>query len=305
MNRTFGVCSWNVRGLGDPDKCSDVLMKLLSSNHDIVLLQETKLPHIPPLKLVSFLPRRLNSFHFSPSDGASGGILTAWVDTHFTSLNTFTTAHTLSVFLSSSITNFSFLVTNIYAPSTPELRPDFLAELKTIAPPASVPWIFSGDFNMIRYAHEKNNNNFRLAEAEYFNDCINDMCLIELPLLDRNFTWSNRRASPTLERLDRVFINLRWDELLPNTTLSSLTRATSDHVPLRIDISTTIPNSHVFHFENYWVHSPGFFETMASAWTCRTGNSNAAAAIAANLKAVRPALKKLEKNILTYITAGD
>ena len=61
---------------------------------------------------------------------------------------------------------------------------------------------------MIRYAHEKNNSNFRQAEAEAFNDCINDMCLIELPLLDRRYTWSNKRSAPTLERLDRVFINL-------------------------------------------------------------------------------------------------
>jgi hypothetical protein len=40
-----------------------------------------------------------------------------------------------------------------------------------------------------------------------FNDCINSLCLIELPLHDRKFTWSNHRDSPTLVRLDRFFIN--------------------------------------------------------------------------------------------------
>jgi hypothetical protein len=47
--------------------------------------------------------------------------------------------------------------------------------------------------------------------------------LLELPLLDRRYTWSNRRIIPTHERLDRVFINLVWDENLPNSILSSLT----------------------------------------------------------------------------------
>jgi endonuclease/exonuclease/phosphatase family metal-dependent hydrolase len=77
------------------------------------------------------------------------------------------------------------------------------------------------------------------------------MCLIEVPLLDRSFTWSNKRSNPTLERLDHVFINLNWDAMLPGTTLSSLTRSTSDHVPLKIEIATSIPKSLIFRFENY------------------------------------------------------
>lgn len=104
---------------------------------------------------------------------------------------------------------------------------------------------------MIRYAHEKNNPNFHHTEAGAFNDCINDLNLIELPLLDRLFTWSNKRFDPTLERLDRAFINLEWDSVLPSTLLSSMTRCTSDHVPLKIEISTNIPMSQIFHFENY------------------------------------------------------
>lgn len=151
-----------------------------------------------------------------------------------------------------------------------------------------------GDFNMIRYAHEKNNDNFHLAEAESFNEFIDDLCLIELPLIDRSFTWSNRRVIPTLERLDRVFINMNWDEILPNTVLSSLTRSTSDHVPLKIEVSMTIPHASIFRFENYWIHCPGFAQTVSAAWACRTGNSTAV--LAANLKQTRSALKTWRKN---------
>lgn len=163
----------------------------------------------------------------------------------------------------------------------------FLEGLKSISPPANVPWMLCGDFNMIRYAYEKNNSNFQMAKVEAFNDCINDLCLVEVPLLDRSFTWSNKRSNPTLECLDQVFINLTWDEKLPNTVLSSLTRTTSDHVPLKIDIATSIPKSNIFHFENYWVHAAGFRDDVVAAWSCQTRNSDPATVVAAKLKATR------------------
>jgi exonuclease III len=50
MNRSISVFSWNVRGLNDPLKCGDVLSELLFSKPDLVLLQETKLSVISPLK---------------------------------------------------------------------------------------------------------------------------------------------------------------------------------------------------------------------------------------------------------------
>ena len=77
MGRTFSLCFWNVRGLGDPEKCSDVLAELLSSTPHLVLLQETKLSDFTPSKLSSFLPRTLNDFRSLPATGSSGGLLTA------------------------------------------------------------------------------------------------------------------------------------------------------------------------------------------------------------------------------------
>lgn len=102
----------------------------------------------------------------------------------------------------------------------------------------------------MHFAHEKNNMSFCQAEANMFNDTINSLALIELPLLDRHFTWSNNRERPTLERIDRVFFNLAWNDTFANSNLTSLTRFTSDHVPPIITIDTSIPRSRQFPFEN-------------------------------------------------------
>jgi hypothetical protein len=49
-----------------------------------------------------------------------------------------------------------------------------------------------GDFNLLRAPRDKSNNNFNPVEAIAFNDLINNQCVLEIPLLDRQFTWSNQ-----------------------------------------------------------------------------------------------------------------
>jgi hypothetical protein len=81
---------------------------------------------------------------------------------------------------------------------------------------------------------------------------INELELIEIPLLKRVCTWSNKHDNPTLVCLDRCLVNLAWDEVFPNTFLTALTRTASDHVPILLSASTTISRSTCFRFENSW-----------------------------------------------------
>jgi hypothetical protein len=78
-----------------------------------------------------------------------------------------------------------------------------------------------------------------------------------------------------------------WDEVFPSTLLSSLTRTTSDHVPLKIDIATSIPKSNLFRFENFWVHDTGFRTVVDAAWNLQNDNSDPSAVLAAKLKNTR------------------
>jgi hypothetical protein len=51
----------------------------------------------------------------------------------------------------------------------------------------NTPWIIVGDFNLIRDPSDPNNDNFFIVEATMFNDTINNLCLFDLPLSDRNY----------------------------------------------------------------------------------------------------------------------
>jgi hypothetical protein len=128
-------------------------------------------------------------------------------------------------------------------------------------------WVVIGDFNLTRAPEDKNNDSFNSSEAMLFNNTINRLALVEIHLVDRAYTWSNNRADPTLVRLDRCFVNILWESIFPNTALSSLTRAVSDHVPLLLTASTKIPKSKCFCFENAWLQHPAFKGLLAAAIT--------------------------------------
>lgn len=89
----------------------------------------------------------------------------------------------------------SVTVTNIYAPSDHRDTPLVLNKLTDLNPLVSSPWLIAGDFNLLRHISDKDNNNFDLALATSFNNTINTLDLLELPLLDQLFTWTNNRSN--------------------------------------------------------------------------------------------------------------
>jgi hypothetical protein len=55
-----------------------------------------------------------------------------------------------------------------------------------------------------------------------FKRALSTLELRELYLNGRCFTWSNGREQPTLEKLDRVFSTMDWEELYPDAFLSAM-----------------------------------------------------------------------------------
>lgn len=127
------VTSWNVRGLGEPDKCRDVRATLAPHHLHILCLQETKLSDITTTKATSFLPPGLTNFTSKNSVGASGGLLNAWArhtvrDKHHIELD-----FSLTSFFESTVDSLTFAVTNIYGPCTDDRKEDFLNELRHLS----------------------------------------------------------------------------------------------------------------------------------------------------------------------------
>jgi endonuclease/exonuclease/phosphatase family metal-dependent hydrolase len=93
------------------------------------------------------------------------------------------------------------------------------------------PWIVAGDFNMIVDAADKNQGVLHRRMMGRFRRSLSDLELKELYLNGRRFTWSNERQHPTLERLDRVFSTVDWQEQFPDALLTATSNGPSDHCP--------------------------------------------------------------------------
>lgn len=56
LNRYFHVVSWNVRGLGDSDKCKVVRTLFSDVKPSFICIQESKLAQLNNFKSQTFLP---------------------------------------------------------------------------------------------------------------------------------------------------------------------------------------------------------------------------------------------------------
>jgi exonuclease III len=294
MNRTyrnFVILSWNVRGLGQIDKCDVVRDNILRNHPNIVCLQETKLMDIVGHDTRAFLPANLNTFFAAPADGTRGGLLTAWDSNSFAASSQQTHRFATTVTFQSTSSNLSFAITNVYGPANHSLSDAFLDEIYTLSTVFSGLWFVVGDFNLTRDPSDKNTAPFNSHLASRFNSAIDSAQLIELSLLDRRYTWTNSRSSPTLARLDRAFFNLPFSDIFPGTSLTSGLRPTSDHIPLIATIKTNIPKPKTFRLERSWLLDPSFLPTVLPAWSAAQHSGGAAGEIAARIKAVRHASK--------------
>jgi len=109
------------------------------------------------------------------------------------------------------------------------------------------------------------------------------------------------QSDPLLEQLDWIFTSPNWTLDFPNTEVLPMARITSDHIPCRVAISTKIPRSNVFRFENFWVAHEGFLNTVQNCWTQPINDcSNSARAISLRFKKLRSDLKVWSKSLSNH-----
>lgn len=162
----------------------------------------------------------------------------------------------------------------IYGPHLDAEKPAFLEELREVRGHCSRPWMLAGDYNMIYYAQDKNNDNVNRALMGRFRRFVNDMELKEIPLLGRRYTWSNERTSPTLVKLDRVLCTGDWEDIYPDCVLQSHASEMSDHCPLVFGLQDGVRGKTRFHFESFWPQLPGFFDTVKNSWEEPVSNAS-------------------------------
>jgi hypothetical protein len=188
-------------------------------------------------------------------------------------------------------------LTNIYGPCVEPDRSIFIDWFRNCDVNYSINCLFLGDFNFYQSLKNRNRSGGNVANTIIFNDTIDHLGLIELPIKGRAFTWSNMRPDPLPEQLDWFFTSPNWTLDYPLTKVFPMARITSDHVPCGVSVSTRIPRSNIFRFENFWLEHDGFFDTVQSSWLEPISSLNSTRVVSSKLKRLRSALKSWSKNL--------
>lgn len=86
----------------------------------------------------------------------------------------------------------SWVLTTVYAPCTAKGKREFLSWIQSIQMPAETDWLIIGDFNLTRRPEDRNREGGDVAEMFLFNEAISHLGLVELPLIGRQYTWTNK-----------------------------------------------------------------------------------------------------------------
>jgi hypothetical protein len=120
--------------------------------------------------------------------------------------------------------NFVWSLVAIYSVAHDEFKADFLRKLVNLAKYNPHPILIGGDFNFLRFHHEKSRYHFDCHWPFLFNIVIDSLDLPEVSMVGRQFTWANSLVDPTYEKLDRVLMDTDWEYNYPMVSVRALER---------------------------------------------------------------------------------
>ena len=267
---------WNSDGFGDTAKHLALSEFIKEHKLDFVAVVETGRSSFAT-PFLNFLAGGSDYVWYClPPHGRSGGMLLGFNNATLAVQDVVSVDFCVKLHLRSKVDGFRWALVVVYGAAQDNKKPEFLAELVRICEGVTVPLLVGGDFNIIRRQNEKNNDNFNARWPTIFNAIIESLNLKDLRLSGRQYTWTSRRDTPTLEQLDRYLASVDWEQKYPLVTVQALARAGSDHTPLLLDTGdhAFTGNSSRFSFELSWLRQEGFYDLIAREWNAiQTGNS--------------------------------
>ncbi|XP_072075672.1 uncharacterized protein [Arachis hypogaea] len=144
----------------------------------------------------------------------------------------------------------------VHFSSIEQIRHKQFEQIKPVLQQFQGKTIILGDFNAIKNTQEKEGGCLTSEPSmTAFNSFIDDNSFLDLGMVGRPFTWSNRRRGQELiqERLDRVLATLEWCESYPTATVFRLQEDSSDHAPLLLDSNPPMEKTKCrFKFQEKW-----------------------------------------------------
>ncbi|GJU13397.1 RNA-directed DNA polymerase, eukaryota [Tanacetum coccineum] len=223
--------SLNIQDLGN--KAKKGWIQELNTKHSVnfVALQETKMNIMDLFSIKALWGNLSFDYAFSPSIGYSGGILCIWDPSLFVKDNSMVSDSFLAISGTWIPSSTKLLIISVYAPQDLTERKMLWDFIRHLIDSWDGECILLGDFNEVRYEHERHGSLFNSHGANSFNNFITMTCLSDLHLEGYSFTWAHKSASK-MSKLDRFLIFEGLLALFPSISALCLDKHLSDHRPI-------------------------------------------------------------------------
>ncbi|XP_028082515.1 uncharacterized protein LOC114283844 [Camellia sinensis] len=293
------LLSWNIRGLGNPEKRRKLKELLRARKVDIVLIQETKKAEISESFVRSLWPGDQMEFMAVDAVGNAGGLLCIWKPEVF-SLSDCCCSKNFILLSGITSLNFSCIIVNVYASNDLLKRRRLWELLCTLRTTFTHPWCIGGDFNEVKSIGERKGCVRRDVGMKDLGNFIDKIGGVDLPMLGRRYTWGSSQDGDRWSRIDRFILNPEWLESF-RFKLWGLPRSLSDHCPLLLMEDERVWGPKPFRFINSWAMHTSFYHTVKQNWEHLNLEGWAGYILKKKLQALKLCLTKWNKEVFGNI----
>ena len=236
FSMSLRIVSYNVNGLHNNVKCSNIVQWCKIFNADIVLLQETFLSSAADYD--HFINQWGGKVVFSPSaSNMSGGVCIAFRENlpiNVSNVNCDNYGRTITTLC--TLNNFRFRICNVHVPNQRHEKLAFLGNIHKYLS-GNFPLIIGGDFNCVTQSLDRDSGS-NMTPTDSGCDAMKDL-ILTLNLVDGyrishpskpGHTWF-RANSVLSSRIDRIYFSKEFDISSAETSLLPY----SDHNPVYVD----------------------------------------------------------------------
>lgn len=158
------------------------------------------------------------------------------------------------------------MVIGVYGPCVAEFKSLFFQELEVFQASWTGSWCICGDFNEVLCLDGRMGDRSSALGSRLFANFVDSHGLRDVPIVRASFTWSNMQSSPSLSKIDRVFLSAEWDRLFPFSKGLARPRPVFDNISLALcgKLVNGVPKP--FKFENMWIKSLNFVDRVKDWW---------------------------------------
>ena len=182
--------SLNINGLGKGDRKKIWLKETIEKQQcSFICLQETRVADSRLVDISGMWGSDNYEIEFVNPTGRSGGIISVWDPNIFTKSNVTSSRNYLAITGKWKGVSNQVTIANVYGPQSRSDKKKLWSDLIELKRNTPGIWIVLGDFNAVRYAHERINSSFCQSTAKDFKNFIAKADLQEFNTGGRKFTY--------------------------------------------------------------------------------------------------------------------